>query len=87
MEIVGASFDTVEANLAFHDENEFPYDLWSDLGRELGLYYGAATSDTQGWAARITVVLDDRGCLVHTYEEVNPLTHPQEVLDDLEQLL
>mgnify|MGYP000676996443 CR=1 FL=1 len=35
---------------------------------------------------RITVVLDDLGCLLHTYVSVSPTGHAQEVLDDLERL-
>jgi len=55
--------------------------------KELALYYGAASTETQPRADRDTVVLDDAGCLILTYEDVNPLTHPKEVLDDLEELL
>ena len=84
---MGASFDAVEDNAAFHAANGFPYPLWSDLDRELALYYGAATSDTQAMAARITVVLDAEGCLLKTYDSVSPATHPQQVLDDLPGLL
>lgn len=86
-EIVGVSFDDPADNLAFHDANEFPYPLWSDLGRELALCYGAAADASQAYASRITVVLDDEGCLLKTYEKVNPMAHPQEVLDDLTELL
>lgn len=65
----------------------FPHDLWSELERELGLYYGAASSEEQAMAARITVVLDADGCLLARYDQVNALTHPDEVLADLPGLL
>ncbi len=38
-------------------------------------------------AARITVVLDAEGCLLARYDQVNALTHPDEVLADLPALL
>lgn len=87
VEIVGVSFDDPADNLAFHEANEFPYPLWSDLDRELALYYGAATDASQAYASRITVVLDEEGCLLTTYEKVNPMSHPGDVLDDLQELL
>ncbi len=84
---MGVSFDTPAANLAFHDENEMQYELWSDINRELALYYQAANSRYQLWADRVTVVLDDQGRLCVVYPSVSAGTHPQDVLEDLTLLL
>ena len=65
-----------------------PYPLWSDLGKELALYYGAASSESQPFANRLTVVLNPDGTLVLVYEPTSPLyLHSQDVLDDITALM
>lgn len=86
MQIIGASFDEPAENLEWAQYEGFQYDLWSDLGRELALYYGAATSDTQSSASRKTFVLDAEGTLVLEYTSVSAATNPQDVLEDCEIL-
>ena len=87
MVIVGASFDSAADNQAFKDSDNFEYELWSDLGRELALYYGAADSETQNNASRRTVVLDSQGRQLLSYKPgLNVGAHPQEVLEDCETL-
>lgn len=81
------SFDSPSENAAWSEEEGFTFELWSDLGRDLAQYYGAATSDTQSAAARITVLLDPLGELVLEYVGgVDVGTHPQHVLDDCREL-
>jgi len=84
--IIGVSFDDPEDNAAFKANNEFAYELWSDVDRELALYYGAATSETQTYASRVTRLLDAEGDLVLEYAVTNPAGHPQQVLEDCEIL-
>lgn len=80
------SFDSPAENQAWAVDEGFTFDLWSDAGRELALFYGAATTPTQGAAARITVILDENGELLLEYPFVAVGTHPQEVLHDCELL-
>ena len=91
MKIIGVSFDSPSANAAFAKSDSFAFDLWSDLGRELALYYGAASSPTQGAANRMTVVLNDKGEQVLYYSSFmtnSGLTHhPNDVLADCKALL
>lgn len=91
MKIVGVSFDSPSANAAFRVSDKFEFDLWSDLGRELALYYGAASSASQGAANRVTVVLNDHGEQVLYYSSFvtnSGLTHhPNDVLADCKALL
>ena len=90
MTIIGVSFDTVVKNAAFKKSDNFQFELWSDLGRELALYYGAATTKTQGAADRITVILDPEARAVVQYGSflVNTTlsAHPQNGLDDCKAL-
>lgn len=62
--------------------NGFQYELWSDLGRELALYYGAATTETQGSASRVTRLLDEDGTLILEYNTVSTSNNPGEILAD-----
>ncbi len=82
MAIVGTSFDAPEANATFKENNGFQFELWSDADRTLALYYGAASSEAQAMASRVTMVLDEEGGLVLEYGSVNPATHSQQVLKD-----
>lgn len=56
------------------------------MGRELALYYGAATTPTAGSARRITVLLDETGTVALEYPFVAIGPHPGEVLEDCEAL-
>lgn len=85
------SFNSVKANAKFKATEKFDFALWSDLGRELGMAYGAATSPDEAFADRITVILDEQGELVLFYpaSDVNftLVKHPGRVLADLQKLL
>ncbi len=91
MKIVGVSFDSASKNAAFKASDNFAFPLWSDLGRELALYYDAASTKSQSAADRVTVVLDDKGMQVLTYSSFmtnSGLTHhPNDVLADCKALL
>ena len=60
-EIYGASFDTVEENHEFAQNNDFPYPLLCDPGRQMGPSYGAGDG---GYASRIGVILDEHGTVL-----------------------
>jgi len=80
------SFDTPTENEDWADDEGFLFDLWSDTYRDLALYYGAATSVTQGSASRVTKILDADGDLVLEYASISVGTHPAQVLADCEIL-
>jgi peroxiredoxin Q/BCP len=84
--IVGASFDPPEENLAWAEQEGFQYELWSDLERDLALYYGAAATDTQPSASRLTFLLDADGTLILEYSSISTQTHPSEVLEDCQAI-
>lgn len=85
--IVGASFDSISDNEEFKEKEGFEYELWSDLGRELALYYEAADSESQSKADRRTVLLDGQGRQLLRYDPgFNFGAHPEEVLEDCQTL-
>ncbi len=45
--------------------------------------YGACDSADAGYASRITVVIDGDGRVARVYTEVDPKSHPAQVLADL----
>lgn len=77
MQILGASFDTVEDNKSFADKFSFPFPLLCDTDHVLGKAYGAGDS---GYPSRITYVIDENGVIAHTFPQVNTGTHAQDVL-------
>lgn len=86
MRIIGASFDSPEENQTWAVEESYEYELWSDEARELALYYGAATTATQGAASRVTKLLDASGTLILEYAGVSVGAHPGEVLQDCQAI-
>ena len=90
VQVLGVSFDAPSNNLIFKTNEEFEFDLLSDVKRELALYYGAADNTNQFFASRITVILDETGewILHYPMDKVGSLyAHAQMVLDDLAILL
>jgi peroxiredoxin len=91
VQIIGVSFDEPGQNAKFKTADKFTYSLWSDVGRELALYYGAASDKDQFFADRVTVVLDPKGAwrLVYPTSAIgwNIASHPQHVLQDCQALV
>jgi peroxiredoxin Q/BCP len=77
VQILGASFDTVEANKTFAENNNFPYPLLCDTDHVLGRAYGAGDS---GLPSRITYVIDENGLIAHAFPQVNTGTHAEDIL-------
>jgi len=91
VQIVGCSFDKPAKNATFRAYEKFAYPLWSDVKRELALYYGAASSAKAPYAKRITVILEPSGLWRLHYPssavDADPYSHAEIVLQDLKQLL
>lgn len=77
MQLLGASFDSVQANQTFAESNQFPFPLLCDTERVLGQAYGAGES---GSARRISYVIDEAGVIEHVFDRVSSSTHAKEVL-------
>lgn len=86
--VFGASFDQPAENKAFSSSNSFQYTLLSDLDRVLALHFGAATSQGQFFASRVTAVIDPQGRWRLSYPNVNNTEqHPEDVLTDMTKIL
>lgn len=87
LKVFGVSFDSVEDNAAFAEEHGFPFDLLCDTDRELGVEFGACDSDDDGYARRISYLVDENGIVFRAYEKVDPAAHADQVLADLAKML
>ena len=83
VQILGASFDTIDANAAFAKKFNFPFPLLCDTDRDIGMKYGACDSPTAGSAKRITYVIDPEGKISQVHGKVNAAEHPKELLATL----
>lgn len=83
VDVVGISFDTVEANAEFARREGFAFPLLSDPDRTAALAYGACADKRARYADRVTFVVDERGNVERVYDQVDPRDHPARVLADL----
>jgi peroxiredoxin Q/BCP len=86
--VVGVSVDDVASHKSFAEKYRLPFILLADADGEMAEAYGVL----RDWkllqiAARESFVVDPSGTIVRHYEDVDPDTHTQEVLTDLERLM
>lgn len=87
VEVLGASFDDPKDNAEFVASQRFPFLLLSDSTKELAVAVGAADSPSRLWARRISYLVGSDGKVLAAYRDVDPATHAQQVLADIEKLL
>jgi peroxiredoxin Q/BCP len=87
--LLGASFDPPEQNLAFAEEQGFPFALLSDVDREVGALYEtkrAPEESSPEFAKRRTYLIDPEGVIRRSYRVSDIPVHPEEVLEDIRRL-
>lgn len=87
--ILGASFDTPAENLAFADDQRFPYRLLSDVDRSVGQKYDVvrpADDQYSSFAKRHAFLIDPTGVVRKTYVVTDVAAHAGDVLADLHSL-
>ena len=87
-EVVGISVDDVDSHKEFSTKYKLPFTLLADESGETADAYGVL----RDWkliqiASRQSFLVNPQGVIVKHYEEVDPDTHTQEVLSDLEALI
>ena len=80
--ILGASFDSAEANKAFAEKFNFNFPLICDTDRTMGTAYGANVDPAKG-AARVGVVIDPQGRIKEWHEKVDARAWPAQVVQSL----
>ena len=86
--VVGISVDDVESHREFSGKYKLPFTILADEEGETAQAYGVL----RDWkliqiASRQSFLVDPDGVIVKHYEDLNPDTHTQEVLADLEALM
>ena len=86
--VVGVSVDDVESHKEFADKYKLPFILLADVDGKMAESYGVL----RDWklvqiAARQSFIVGPDGTVMKHYEDVDPDTHTQEVLADLEALM
>lgn len=93
--IVGASFDSVEDQKKFSDEQQFPYHLISDQSKEIGKAYQTERSPGMdyyeaGIPQRISYLINPDGVIAKAYdfgaEGLDIAEHASAVLADIADL-
>lgn len=83
VQVLGVSFDSVEANAAFAAKHELSFPLLSDLDRKVALAFGACTDPKAQYAERVSFVIDEHGRIERVYPQVDPRNHAAQVLADI----
>jgi peroxiredoxin Q/BCP len=86
--VVGISVDDVDSHKEFADKYKLPFILLADVDGETAGAYGVL----RDWkliqiASRQSFIIDPEGKIAKHYDDVDPETHTQEVLADLEALM
>jgi len=87
--VLGASFDTPEENLQFAENEEFGFQLLSDVDRSVGAAYEALRDPADDYAhfpQRISYLIDPDGVIRRAYEVTDVAAHASDVLADLAEL-
>jgi len=83
-EVLGASFDSPEANRNFRSKYRLPFRLLSDLDKSVARSFGAVGDSADAFASRIAHLVDPAGRVVRRYDVEVPEFFAELVLDDLE---
>jgi len=86
--VVGISVDDVDSHREFADKYKLPFTLLADASGETCAAYGVLTDfKLMKIAKRQSFIVDPDGRIARHYADVNPETHTQQVLADLESLM
>ena len=86
-QILGVSFDDVESHQKFAEMYDLPFPLLADVKGKAADAYGVRTRMFgMKMAKRQTFLIDPSGTLVKHYRKVDPETHSDQVLADLQSV-
>jgi len=80
--VLGVSTDSVESHAGFAKEHALPFPILSDTEKKIVSAYRANGIMTK----RISYLIDPKGVIAKTYDNVDPALHAAQVLADLAQL-
>jgi thioredoxin-dependent peroxiredoxin len=83
LEIVGVSADNQDSHQKFASKYVLPFTLLADPEREIIEEYGA---DNVLLPKRTSFLINPEGKVIKIYPKVNPQTHAEEIIKDVENL-
>ena len=87
-DVVGISVDDVEDQKAFSEKYELPFTILSDPEGATAAAYGVLRDfKLMKLASRQSFIVDPEGRIARHYEDVDPDTHTDEVLEDLKRFM
>lgn len=87
--ILGASFDSVEENRRFAEDQQFGFRLLSDADGSVGRAYGVARPSADQYASfarRYSYLINPEGLIARVYDVADVKRHADDVLEDLKRL-
>lgn len=78
--VLGVSADDQQSHQAFTQKYNLPFPLLVDTDHSIMQAYDV---EGDGYAKRVTYVIDDNGSITHVYDNVQAATHAADVLSDL----
>ena len=86
--VVGISVDDVDSHREFSNKYKLPFVILADENGHTARAYGVLRDlKLTKFASRQSFLVNPEGVIVKHYEEVDPDTHTQDVLTDLEALM
>jgi len=82
--VIGVSSDSEEDHRKFAEEHALPFSLIADPEHVWSDAFGVGTF--AGLDSRVSFLIDSRGKIVKSYEDVDPGVHAEEVLADAQRL-
>ena len=80
---LGVSLDSDAENKPFAEQFSFPYPLLCDVGREIAMAYHAIQSKDDGYASRISYVIDEQGNIQEAIDKVDTSAHSKDLCSRL----
>jgi len=86
--LVGVSVDDVESHADFSSKYKLPFTLLADHEGQVSKAYGVLRDyKLTKIASRQSFIVGPDGAIAKHYEDVDPETHTQEVLEDLQSMM
>lgn len=76
--ILGVSFDSQKVLKNFKLKHNLPFNFLSDSNKEMGSDYGV--NKYYFFPSRKTFLIDEKGILIHIFDDIDLYSHPKDVL-------
>jgi peroxiredoxin Q/BCP len=82
--VLGVSRQDGQSHQEFRSKHKLPFDLLVDADGSLAKAYSVPTMPIVGFTKRQSILIGPDGKVLHFYQDVDPSTHVQQVMTDIE---